>query len=315
MRDLFIGLLLILAIAGFLFSFSKETKTIVSLEESLSNTNPTTTIASVKPVGEILGDEQKISGKPEVEIKTINLPLPIEVSPLPPPPPEPPKRIPDNQIYSLGLERTVNLICKVKNEYIAASGAVIDKAGFVLSNAHVGENIGEGEECEVRNGSPAKFAGWARLVFLPEAYKTATSEQIRTKKDYAIWKIRNIEETPSWEFDGETALRKGEVLLTQSYPAELLGDELILSNLYLVFSNTQIEASDSIVVRSTRNIASQKGSSGGILIDPYTAKVRALIFGIGDEAKEIFSLSIYGINESLKQETGKNLSEYLGDLR
>jgi len=227
-----------------------------------------------------------------------------------------PTPLPETLIYDQGLKSSVNLLCKGgPSEYVVATGAIIDSRGYLISNAHVAEGVDAKEPCTIRRGSPAQPFREATLIYTPISYKNATSEEEKARSDFSIWKINEPGEYPVWELEYEKSFFKNELLLTLAYPAELLGNELVFKSLNLIFSKTYVEATDTVIIRSTANISSQRGSSGGVLIDPYTMRIRGLIFAVSENTniaeREIFSLTPKGINEIMQKETGKTLKEYL----
>lgn len=258
-------------------------------------------------------EERTILPPEEKKTQQASLSLPIESTQPAEPAPTP---LPEALIYDQGLKSSVNLLCKASpSEYIVATGAIIDSRGYIISNAHVAEGIDAKESCVIRRGSPARPFATAILIYTPVSYKNAAREEEKAQSDFSIWKINEPGEYQSWELAYEQSFYENEPLLTLAYPAELLGGELVFKSLNLVFSKTYVEATDTIIIRSTSNINSQRGSSGGALIDPYTMRIRGLIFAVSENAniaeREIFSLTPKGINEIMRKETGTTLKEYL----
>jgi len=221
-------------------------------------------------------------------------------------------------IYKQGIEKIVNMFCNNgKSEYIIATGAIVHPNGYILSNAHVAMDLPIGSTCDIRRGSPSTPFATAKLILVPSIYTKSSDPQIQAHNDVSIWKIENIPTPlPFWIIDESTKTQDEEKLLTLSYPAELLGSQLILKGVNLLFSETTVTASDAILIKSRATISAQQGSSGGVLIDHYTGFVRGLMFAIDKEAplvsdRNLYSITPHGINEAIKKETGKTLKEYL----
>lgn len=261
-----------------------------------------------------INSEQSNTSIRVFDTKTTPLPVKSETSA----PPQP-ILLPEAVIYNQGLTSTVNILCeKNQREYIVATGAIVHSSGYILSNAHVAEGVPEHTECTIRRGSPAVAFATAHLIYIPEVYTATTSEETRARSDFSLWKINEPGDYPFWNIEYDQKFTNHETLLTLSYPAELLGNDIILKALNLVFSKTSVEATDSIIVRSSSNISAQHGSSGGILVDPYTSRVRSMIFAVGENTtisqRELYSLTPKSINIVLQKEIGKTLIEYLAEL-
>lgn len=200
---------------------------------------------------------------------------------------------------------------------------IIHKNGYVLSNAHVAEDA-HTKRCMLRKGSPANNYAWAELVFFPIGYNSDFHDNSTFRRDVAIWRITNSAtdsplpaEFPAFAIDENETITDGEKLETFSYPAELLSYSIILNSLYLVFSETTVQAHDNYFIQSIEGIGSQKGSSGGILIDPYTGRLVGMIFAVSDTQSKLitdrktYSLTTYAINATVKSQTGMSINEYL----
>ena len=231
----------------------------------------------------------------------------------------PPTRIAENILYERGLEATVNLICRQKdNKYSVATGAIIHDKGYIISNAHIADDLADPPRCTVGRDSPAHKFGEARLIFLPKAYATSSTETERAHHDISIWKLENPSTVGKfWELDFASSPAIGEHFLTQSYPAEFLADELFNADLNLLFSSTEVVGADEYLIEAKSSLASQRGSSGGILIDRFTGKVRGIIFGIDNtntrqiNERKLYALTPKAIDETVQKETSKTLVEYL----
>lgn len=237
-------------------------------------------------------------------------------------PPPPPKPITQSELYAKGLLATVNFLCPNKNDtYTVATGAIIDVRGYIISNAHILDKDNLELICTIRAGSPAVNIGKAKLILVPSSYFATTDQQAQVRMDISIWKLEDARtDWPHWDIDFDAISKKDEQLLTQSYPAELLSSELVFKGLNLLFSNTTVTEVDTSIVASRATIAAQHGSSGGVLIDPYTGKLRGIIFGISDDTTQainkrvLYAITPSRINAIMWQETKKQFREYLTAL-
>lgn len=278
-----------------------------------------------KPLPEMDTEEQlqtppheKILGKITKNLKTVREELFV-------PQEEPPKtRLGQNILYALASERVVNLFCELeKNEIAIATGVIIHTDGYILTNAHVTDTA-KPKPCLIRNGSPARNYAIAEQIFIPPQFSSTSTSRENLAQDIALWKITKVlEDTQQPAKFSALAIRPAFQVIdsapyaTFSYPAELLGSPTIVSSLYLSFSETIVQAHDAYFIESTQGLGSQKGSSGGILLDPYTGEFAGLIFAINDEKTQsiaermLFSLTPFAINEAVRNATGKDLEAYL----
>ncbi|MDA1334840.1 MAG: hypothetical protein O2794_02385 [bacterium] len=221
-------------------------------------------------------------------------------------------------IYDKALLSIVNLVCPVKkNSFAIATGAIVSPEGHILSVAHLTEGLNIGSKCTLRRGSPARDFASAELLFVPDNYKLATTTNSQAPFDFSIWKIitEDKQSFEYWDITTDKILDSNNNVLTLSYAAELNSGSA-LKNLNLLFSLTTVDFDDSYIVRSKSTISAQEGSSGGILVDPYTSNIRGMIFGVSKDDsvfdRFLFSLNPQAIENALKNETGKTIKEYLG---
>ncbi|TSC77449.1 MAG: hypothetical protein G01um101429_1046 [Parcubacteria group bacterium Gr01-1014_29] len=236
-------------------------------------------------------------------------------------------RLGQNTLYALASERVVNLFCELeKNEVAIATGVIIHPDGYILTNAHVTDTA-KPKPCLIRNGSPARNYAIAERIFIPPQFSSTSTARENLAKDIALWKITKVlnDDQSSAKFSALAIRPAFQVTdkapyATFSYPAELLGSPIIVSALYLSFSETIVQAHDAYFIESTQGLGSQKGSSGGILLDPYTGEFAGLIFAINDEKTQsiaertLFSLTPFAINEAVRNATRKDLDAYLAEL-
>lgn len=236
-------------------------------------------------------------------------------------------RIPQHELYDRIAPGMVNFFCDMGDDTIAvATGAIIDTRGYILTNAHVVETDGA-PECLLRTGSPARNFAFAKRIFTAPEFSPTILEDVNLRNDVALWKIvRPAGTTPLPDTFSAIALNPSYLpkvnvpLATFSYPAELFGSQIIVQSLYLLFSETMVRTTDTFFVESAQSIGSQKGSSGGVLIDPFTGDFAGLIFAIAESKKEplgsvsnrsLFSLTPYAINQAVYAGTGKTLAGFL----
>ena len=233
--------------------------------------------------------------------------------------------LPHSELYTLASGFVVNLFCDMGDDEVAiATGVIIHEAGYILTNAHVApaENIGT---CVIRQGSPAHNVALAERIFTPTAISATSSTRDILRRDVAIWKITRIipgelkTPVPFLAIPSSYVVTDTQKLSTFSYPAELLGSQTIVNALYLSFSETTVVSHDAYFIESTQGLSSQKGSSGGILVDPYTGRFAGLIFAINSKKgqsvseRTLFSLTPLAIEEAIREATKKSLQEYLAE--
>ncbi|OGZ46301.1 MAG: hypothetical protein A3J54_02725 [Candidatus Ryanbacteria bacterium RIFCSPHIGHO2_02_FULL_45_13b] len=308
--------------------FSSPTSSVYVQELSKTETaRPQETLATTTPEIKTTKTEQEpqdILGTPPEKLKTAQEERPVTKEPLVSTI-DTPTRLSSQMLYALASERVVNLFCELPNNEIAiATGVIIHPRGYILTNAHVAE-AEQSHTCLIRRGSPAQNFAIAERVFLPLDFSSKIHTRENLAQDVAIWKItstieKNIIGTlPFFSISPDNLPVDGAALATFSYPAELLGSHAVVSALYLSFSETQIVSHDAYFIESTQGLGSQKGSSGGILLDPFTGELAGLIFAINNSKTEyisdrtLFSLTPFAIHETIRAITGKELNVYLDE--
>lgn len=237
-----------------------------------------------------------------------------------------PPRLSQPALYDRARPRVVNLLCEVPNtsRVVVASGALISASGHVLTNAHVAEDFTniKDYECLIRQGSPARSVGYAKLVLFPQAFGQAQDRRTQSENDISVWQlVRSPGETPLletfsfFEIKADYVPKTGQPLATFSYASELLGFETLLKSLNLLFSETTVSEFDQNFILSKASLSSQMGSSGGVLVDVYSGDLAGLIFAVDTQTdiskRTLFSLTPAAIERIVKQETGKTLTEFL----
>ncbi len=300
-----------------------KTSPSTSAQPTTASTSPTSiakptttpkTPVKVKTVDpKVLDQIQAGLNQAQKTLNQITAPAPVLLNPLP-----------QSELYAKAQTRVVNFFCELGNGVVAASGILISPDGYVLTNAHVAENFADisGYECLIRQGSPAQNIGYAKIVMFPKEYLNLTSSADKAAIDVSIWKINNStgptplpESWPYYNIDPNYYPQKNETMVTFSYPSELLGYETLLKSLNMLFGETVVSDFDTDLIISNTSLSSQLGSSGGILVDPYTNNFAGLIFGVSkDETinqRKLFSLTPHSVERVVESETGQTLAQFL----
>ncbi len=241
-----------------------------------------------------------------------------------PEPAEPKVRLPEAELYNKALARVVNFFCQQGSQVRVASGVIISPGGHILTNAHVAEGHDKDFECVIRQGSPARNVGYAKIVMFPQAYSRAATRQEQADNDVSLWKFSRPtgatplpEAFPYYEIDVQSYPETNQILSTFSYPSELLGYETLLKNLNLFVAETIVNDFDRDLILSSTGLSSQVGSSGGILVNIYTNQFAGLIFGVSKDEeinkRKLFSLTPASINRVVESETSLPLSAFLNN--
>lgn len=234
-------------------------------------------------------------------------------------------KISQSELYSKAESRIVNFLCNKPEGIGVASGIIISPKGHILTNAHVAKGLDKIKdyECAIRQGSPARIIGYAKLVMLPSAYTNSKTLQDEFQNDISVWIMSRSaseeeklpESFPHYEIDEFYFPEVDQPLATFSYPAELLGYETLLKSLNMLFAETVVSEFDANFILSSSGLSSQVGSSGGALVDVYTNKFAGIIFGISNDEtiskRTLFSLTTNSVARIIKNETGFTLAEFL----
>jgi len=233
-----------------------------------------------------------------------------------------PTRLSQQELYNKATSRVVNFFCQQGNQVRVASGVLISPRGHILTNAHVTQGFNDDSECLIRQGSPARNLGYAKIVFYPQAFEKAADKEQAAKNDAAIWFLTRppgenpLPQTfPFYDIDANYWPTVSQPLVTFSYAAELLGYETALKSLNLLFAETIVTEFNQDMIVSTTGLSSQVGSSGGALVDVYTNKFAGLIFAVSREEqinqRNLISLTPASIKRIFETETGQNLQDFL----
>ena len=278
--------------------------------------------------------EQTLPFLPEVTLPQVPKILPSKTPPLVVPPASPivtqppapiisaPKRS-DTDLYTHALARTVNLLCeRNNNETTIATAFFVHESGILLTNGHVTENLKD-KSCIVRQGAPATEIGKASLLFLPSAYTSTSTYEGRAPHDISLWKYTPTENAsvkpplPIFSLS-ENLPSRGVIVTTFSYPAELVAFSILLQSQYPLFSDATISAHDHVSLALTSSAGAQKGSSGGVVMDPVTGSAIGIIFGVSDVGpiggRTLYALTTERINAIMLKETGLSFAEYIHQL-
>lgn len=232
------------------------------------------------------------------------------------------QKLSSEELYTKAITRVVNFFCQEGSHVRVASGLIISPYGHILTNAHVGEGYDFEYECLIRQGSPARNLGYAKLVMFPSIYTNAKNRQEQAENDVSIWKLARPAGTdplpmefPYYSIDPTYYPEVGQDIATFSYPSELLGFETLLKNLNLFVAETAVMDFDRDLIISGTSLSSQVGSSGGVLVDAYTNNFAGLIFAVSKDEeiakRKLFSLTPYSVDRVTQNETGLSLAEFL----
>lgn len=233
-----------------------------------------------------------------------------------------PTRLTQQELYNKATSRVVNFFCQQGNQVRVASGVLISPKGHILTNAHVTQGFSSDFECLIRQGSPARNLGYAKIIFYPQAFEKATDKEQAAKNDAAIWILTRppgenpLPQTfPFYDINANYWPATSQPLVTFSYAAELLGYETALKSLNLLFAETIVTEFNQDMIVSTTGLSSQVGSSGGALIDVYTNEFAGLIFAVSKEEqisqRNLISLTPASIERIFETETGQSLQDFL----
>lgn len=238
----------------------------------------------------------------------------------------------------------VNILCTTNGNSlspISGTGVMISQDGVIITNAHIGQYFllkdfkGKNTvECKIRTGSPAYPTYNAELMYISPTWiknnSTILKQQNPTgtgENDFALVHItERIDGSPlpkGFEFimpDTREYVQKKEPVILISYPAGFLGGLSILQNLNVTSSVTDVHdyytfkqnTIDLIDVGGT--ILSQKGSSGGAVIDSFISLLG--IITTSSEAnttdkRELRAITLAHVNRTLYEEIGIDLDTLL----
>lgn len=247
-------------------------------------------------------------------------------------------------INEFARKAIVNVLCSTKYgtlSPISGTGVVVGDDGLILTNAHIGQYFLLKDyieknyvECIARVGSPAYPKYKLDLVYISPNWvkenKALLKEQAPKgtgEDDFAFLRIISMIDgsNPPSKFsfipmDIRENINRDEPVLLASYPAGFLGGLSILQGLNITTAITKIAeiytfkdgSVDLVSVPGT--VVSQKGSSGGAVVDQY-AKVIGIISTSSDGDKtserDLRAITVAYINRALQKEIGINLAQFV----
>lgn len=253
--------------------------------------------------------------------------------------------IPDFTVINSNARKSIiNIFCITKNNDlspISGTGVIINSNGLILTNAHIGQyfllkDYREKDylKCIGRDGSPAYPKYNLELVYISEDWvkenKSLLKEQIPKgtgENDFAFLRITSnidnskLEQKISYtEPNIRELIGIGEPVLLASYPAGFLGGLSIIRDLNITSAVTNIQdvftfkdgTIDIVSVGGT--VVSQKGSSGGLVVDKNTSLIGIITTssdGNTTSARGLNAITLSYINRSLQRELSLNMREFL----
>ncbi len=246
-------------------------------------------------------------------------------------------------INTFARKAIVNILCTAKGgelSPISGTGIIINPNGLILTNAHIAEYFllrdfrqKDFLECVIRTGSPAYPKYNAEIVYISPTWvednKSLLKEAVQKgtgENDFAFLRIvsaingSDLPQTFSYiPMNVSEIINKNEPVLLASYAAGFLGGLSILQNLSIATAVTNVQdyftfkqsTIDLLSVGGT--IVSQKGSSGGAVVDSG-ATVIGMISTSSDgnttSNRELNAITSAYINRSLQNELGMTLLEF-----
>src|SRR3989338_3429300 len=269
-------------------------------------------------------------------MRPVETPKQITITPEPPPNFE--------LINTFARQATVNILCTTKTgalSPISGTGVIVKQNGLILTNAHIAEYLllkdykeKDFLECNIRTGSPAYPKYKVELVYISPTWvlnnKALLKEQNPQgtgENDFAFLRITDMidgsklpDSFPYIQMDVRENLSINEPVVLISYPAGFLGGMSVLQNLNLTSAVINIQdiftfgdgSVDVISVGGT--VVSQKGSSGGLVVDKNATLVGIISTssdGNTTSQRNLYAITLAYINRALETELGINLSTFV----
>lgn len=332
-------------IIAYIFTFSTNTKVYVAPVSQISTTTPSTATTTTKIAGAATSTTPQIAKKVATTTKTKPVAAKkVEIKPVQQAPvaPEP---TPDFEAINVFARKAiVNILCTTKGgelSPISGTGVVVSPSGLILTNAHLGQYflLKDWREknfmsCVIRTGSPAYPKYNLELVYISPAWvannKTLLKEQNPQgtgENDFAFFRITDaIDHTKLPDpfsfitMNIREVINIGETTLLASYPAGFLGGISVLNDLsitsaiayvseLLTFKDGTID-----IISVPRTVVSQKGSSGGAVVDKYGTLIGIITTsssGNTTAERDLRAITLSYINRDLQKELGINLEQFV----
>ncbi len=247
-------------------------------------------------------------------------------------------------INSSSRSALINILCTTKYgdlSPISGTGVIINGDGLILTNAHIGQylllkDLREKNyiSCVARTGSPAYPRYKLDLVFISPSWVADNKDLLKQsdpkgtgEHDYSFLRISEMTDgsnlPSSFPFIvpniGENINKNSPVLLV-SYPAGFLGGLSILQDLSITSATTRIQdvftfkANTVDVIAVGGTVVSQKGSSGGAVIDK-NGTLLGIITTSSDanstSDRALNAITVPYINRELQSELKMSLFQFL----
>lgn len=256
----------------------------------------------------------------------------------------PVKQIDFETVNTNSRKTIVNILCTTKyNDLspISGTGVIVSGSGLILTNAHIAQyfllkDFREKDylKCVGRTGSPAYPKYNLELVYISPNWvannKAILKEQDPKgtgENDFAFLRITGpIDNSQTLDYytyiqpNTREIIEIGEPVLLVSYPAGFLGGLSVLQDLNITSAITNIQdvftfKNDSIDVLSVGGtVVSQKGSSGGLVVDGDTSLIGIISTssdGQTTSSRGLNAITISYINRSMQAEININLKQFL----
>lgn len=260
--------------------------------------------------------------------------------------------IPAGELNQKIRPAVVNIFCTTKTDGalnpISGSGVIISKEGIILTNAHIGQyfllknyQTKNFISCVMRQGDGEKRTFHLDLVYVSPLWIKLHAKDISKQNptgtgqfDYALLSIGNPvdgSEKPEtfpfipMETDEKYLVGDRGFVLLASYPAEFLSSSFLERELSLISSVGEIQSIFTFTDESPTidlleidgSILSQKGSSGGAVVNQETGKFVGMITTSTDEKttseRQLRALSSLYISRMFKKETNASLVGVIGE--
>ena len=298
-------------------STSTETETKIDSKVDLATTTPT----------KVIKEENKSTSTPKKAVEKIVKQEEPQIIQIP---------IPDFEKLNTSARNTVvNILCTTKFNSmspITGTGVIVSEDGVILTNAHVGQYFllkdyagKDSISCVARTGSPAYPEYNIELIYISPTWVKDNSSMLKSQNptgtgenDFAFLKITGridgsaLKDKFSYlQPNTREFINKNEPVLLVSYPAGFLGGISVLKDLNISSSITNIQdyftfkenTIDLISVGGT--VVSQKGSSGGAVVDIFSALLGIISTssdGNTTDKRDLRAITLAHINRSLQKE-------------